>query len=134
MSNIEKVLLKKCSILRVIFRKGFSSLSNISKRVQFFESNWKEGFHSVSHINRKGSILWVIVFPILESYLRKGKMLRVIFFKNSLNHIEKRFNSLSRIQQKSSIFWVIFKELNLWVVLKKGSILGVLLEKKGLNS
>ena len=42
LSHIEKVLLKK--------------------NVQFFESNWKEGFHSVSRINRKGSILWVIAF------------------------------------------------------------------------
>ena len=39
----------------------FNSSSKILKRGQFFESYWKEGFYSVSEIQKKGWILWVIL-------------------------------------------------------------------------
>ena len=97
-----KSSIEKCSILRVICWEGFSSLSNILKMVQFFESNWKEGFHSVSHINRKGSIPWIIVFQKKFNswviFLKRVKSLESFLQKNFLNHIEKRLN------------WVAFNE------------------------
>ena len=41
--------------------KMFISSSHMLKRVQFFESNWKEGFHSVSHsFSKKKFNSWVI--------------------------------------------------------------------------
>ena len=49
LSHIEKVLLKKCSILRVICWKGFSSLSNIEKGSILWVKLKRRVFHSVSH-------------------------------------------------------------------------------------
>ena len=43
---------------------------------------------------------------------------------------KNKFSSLNHIQKIIKVFCVIFKEQNLWVVVKKSSILGVILDKK----
>ena len=134
---------RRGSILWVILRRRF----------QFCESFWKEGFNSVSHIFQNQ-------VQFLESYFQKGfNAYSFFYWKNTLNHIQKKFNSLSHIKkvQLFESFWkkveflksyekkvqfvelysifqkkkrVIFKEQILWVVLLKGSILRVSSEKK----
>ena len=115
LSHSEKVLLKKM----------VNSSSHMLKLLQFFESNWKEGFHSVSHINRKGSILWVIAFQKKFNswviFFEKGLNAQShVFEKDSLNHIEK-----------ISILWVSKKRVQFVesYSTKKSSILRVLSEK-----
>ena len=131
---------KKGSILWVIFKKkrfnslsrtqekGFNSLCRIQrKRVKFWES-YSKTFNSLSLFvlkmkgsvhrvifSKKVSILWLIIgkkkrFQYFESYWKKI---------NSLRHIQRK-----RVRKKGgSILWVVFK--NLWVILKKGSVLWV---------
>ena len=54
-------------------------------RIQFFESCWTEGFNSLSHFWKKGSIQWIIFFEKL----------------NSVNHVQKGFNYLTHFPKKS---------------------------------
>ena len=54
-------------------------------RIQFFESCWTEGFNSLSHVWKKGSIQWIIFFEKL----------------NSVNHVQKGFNYLTHFPIKS---------------------------------
>ena len=100
---LKKFYWKKCSILRVICWKRFSSLSNILKRVQFFESNWKEGFHSVSHINKKGSIVWVISQKF-NSLSRKWKKVQFLESYKEVQFFE------SYAKKRVQVHWVISKK------------------------
>ena len=116
---MKKFFWKKCSILRVKCWKWFSSLSNILKRVQFFESNWIEGFHSVSHIHRKGSILWVIVFQKESYFLKRVKCLESCFVKKIFVSTWKNSNFWVS-EKKGSICWVGFnKEFNSSSLIRK---------------
>ena len=142
------------SLLKKKKTKGFNSLSQFSRQdqsflwvkifvkqilwvmlkkwVQFCESCQKKGFNSVSHVKKKGSILWVIFKKnqFLESFLLfflfktffesfffflKKKRFNSVshnFWKvqNSFNHIEKKFNSVGHIQEKGSIHWDLLKK------------------------
>ena len=93
---------KKNSILWVIFKSGFN----------FYESCWRERFNFVSHVEKKGWILWSFSkkkkFNSL-SHVKKDSILWVIFLIkenvfNSLSRTRRRFNSLSGIGKKASIF------------------------------
>ena len=110
------IILKKGSILRVIFQKvkGFNSWSHIfqkgsihtlshiyifQKKNQLFESNFFKGSTSLSHVEKKGSILWV------KSKKKKVHSIESDFWKgfNSLSQIKKKvqfFESYSHIQKK----------------------------------
>ena len=135
---------KKDSILWVI----------VKRRVQVCESYWKEGFKSVSQIEKgsiKNSILWVmfkkgsIIWPLWKKKFNslrhiKKSILRV-FLRRKVHFLKsffwKRFNSLSHINinKKGSILGVIFKKVsmlrkNLWITIKKSSILWVTFNKK----
>ena len=104
--SIFQVISKKGSIIQVKLKKIIKSFRK-SSMVQVFESYWTEGFYSVSHIKKKGSMLRLFVV----------KNLWITFKKNHF------FESYSKFL---IFFWVIFNEQNLWVVLKKSSIRGVL--------
>ena len=105
----------------------------------------KERFNSVSHVEKKGSILWDILFEKNVNHVQKGF--------HYLTHFPK-VNSLSQ-EKKGSTLQVIWKNLNsfshiakvllrevqffdsyfekgsiLWVVLKKGSFLWGRLQKE----
>ena len=79
----------------------------------------------MGHVEKKGSILRVIFFKVVQFYdlcFQKGSILWVLFSKvvsslshifkvfNSLSHIFKAFNSLSHIFKKRWILWVIFSK------------------------
>ena len=127
--------IKKKSILCVILKKDFNSVSHIEKfkkkEVQFYESCIKSSILWVSFFLTQGSILWVI---LLEHW---GSIFWVIFQKSG-----------------SIFFWVNQKKIILWVMLKrrvqycescwkqgftsvsekKGSILWVFFVSKKINS
>ena len=122
------------------------------KRVQFFDFFWKKchiknGFDSLSHIQKKSSILWVMLQK------EEGSILLVTLKTfNSLSYIQRRFNPLShcwkkkknkRVQffesffQTGSIISVsqhFCKKKNLWVMLKKWVQFCKSCQKKGFNS
>ena len=107
----------------------------LKKRVQFFESYWK---NSSSHIEKKSSVLCIVFFG-------ESSILWVVFFnKNSkiqfFDSCSKKFNSLSHAQE-ISILWVFLKKKSILRVMlkkvqfiescsKKGSILWVIQEKR----
>ena len=112
---------KRCSILWVTLEKSFHSSgqrndgsdavtvrmnegkqSACRDRINWLEQryittngNWESYFYkgsiSLSHVEKKGSILWVI-------FSKKGSILGVIW--------EKGFNSLSHFRKRGSILWV----------------------------
>ena len=93
----KKQIFESYSILWDIFLKQSSNFESFffegSKKVQFYESYLeKKKFNSLSHVEKKGLILWVIFF--------KKSILWVLF--------KKGFNSLSHIEKEGSILWVIF--------------------------
>ena len=96
------------SILWVMLKKSFNSLSYVEKSVRFCGSY------------QKNSILCIIsqkFNPFFGSYQKESSILWVIFSK-------KKFNSLSHLEK--SILWVIWR--------KRCSILWVILENKEFNS
>ena len=112
-------MLKKCSILWVMLKRMQDSILwvMLNRRVQFFESFWKEGFNSVSyflkekwfnslnHVQKVGSIS-------MSQCWRKSSILwvmlnrRVQFFESCWT---EGFNSFSHVEQKGSILWVMLK-------------------------
>ena len=118
----------------------FISSSHMLKRVQFFESNWKEWFHSVSHSfsKKKGLILESYFWKVkcLESFLRKKTLWITLKKFHFFESVEKVFNLLSRIQQKRVQFFESYqkKEFNSFSYSKKSSILWVKFKKKRFNS
>ena len=131
------------SLSQTFFKKKIFFESHLKKRFNFFESCWKEGFNfyescwkeGLGHVEKKGSILRVIFFKIVQFYdlcFQKSSILWVLFSKSSkffesyfqgvqffesyfqkvfssLSHIFHAFNSLNHIlQKKRSILWVIF--------------------------
>ena len=147
------------------FQKKFNSLSHVEKRrVQFFESCeknqfWvfkklksfifdffnrkfqflsriqKNGIDSLSRIQKKSSILWVIRKKKFNSYWEevheRGSIQWVIYKEfNSLSHC---WNKQKRVQFFESFFgmWLFFKKIfQFWTHIKKGSILWVKWLKK----
>ena len=110
----------KKSILRVMFF--------FEKKAQFLESCfWSQiakKFNSLSHISlQKCAILWVIFkksgFNSLSNVEKKGSILWDILFEKILNHVQKGFNSLTHFPKVNS--------LSQWK--KKGSTLQVILKK-----
>ena len=73
----------------------------LKRRVQFLWVMWRERFNSVSHVEKKGSIPWVIFLCFEKMWItfKKGSIIWLIF--------QKKFNSLSQI--KKIILWVILK-------------------------
>ena len=152
-NSILRVIVKKRgSILRVIFWKNilkrrFKSVSHrksnslsffFGEKNQVFESCYKEGFNSSSHI---GKNLWVILkkkkFSSLYRIFGESSILWVVFFeKNSkiqfFDSCSKKFNSSSHVKE-GSIHWVVFKQK--WVRFfesysKKRKVLFFKLKKK----
>ena len=107
---------KMGSILCVMKKKKKVQFFWVTKRVQFFESNWKK-FNPLSHIPDK--------VQVFESFWEKksGSILWVVF---------RMFNSFSRVQKKCSILWIIWEKTILWVILiiQKSSILWVVFKKR----
>ena len=109
---------------------------------QFFESySKKSSMLKKSHFQKK-SILWVVLkknqFCESYSYFKKKKnILRVTMKKgiNSSSHfwvkniLKRRFKSVSRKKSNSLSFFLVKKTKSLSHVIKKGSILRVILEK-----
>ena len=112
------ISLSHVQILWVNVEKMFNTVSHVEKN---------EGFNSLSHVEPKGSILWVILkrgFQFCELYFLKEKWFNSLNHVqkvgsismsqcwrkgfNSLSHVEKEgFNSLSHVEQKGSILWVM---------------------------
>ena len=142
---------KMGSILWVIFKKKFNSLSHTpkrrrfhaqkkkqffelhSKKVQFFESE-KEKFNSYwEEVHKRGSIQWVIYkeFNSLSHCWnkQKGSILWVIFWDGII--FKKLKKNLDSTKKKAQFFesngWK--KSSILWVQCKKGSTLSVKFKK-----
>ena len=131
--SFHKIILKEFHSLSLFFlthgsnvqffescSRNFNSLSHVQKgsifwviqekKVQFFESFfWKSSiflsFQKESHIQKMGSILWVVFkqkwVRFFESYSKKRKVPRSK--KNtSLSYIQRRFNSLSQLKKNNS--------------------------------
>ena len=115
-SHIEKVLLNKCSILRVIFWWGFNSFSHLEKKVQFCESCSKKKkvqffescfFEKTKRLNSLSHNFCSKKSIILRVVLKIGSILWVSRF-------QKRVQFFESYQKKSSIFesYPKKKELN----------------------
>ena len=128
LSHVKKALVfelckKEGSILCVISRKGFNSLSHIEKRrVQFFESHRKEKSVQVFESYKKGSFLWKILLikatilwviseksgSILEGhfFFKKAQVFESCSKRrfNSLSHVKRWFNSLNDVKKKVQFF------------------------------
>ena len=99
------------TILWDIFKKVFNPLIHI----QFFEffflkknlSHIQKKFYSLSRIQQKGSILWVILKKVWVMW-KKSSILCVLY------SVKSWFNSVCRIKKgilKNSILWVILKKV-----------------------
>ena len=125
----ESMLKRRVQFLWVnVEKKGSISMSHVEKRVQycescwtewkiqFFESCWTEGFNSLSHFEKRVSILWVKLkrwVQFSESYFsQSGSILGVIFqsvqclellLKKTLNHIQEKVQFFVS-QSKNNIF------------------------------
>ena len=131
------------SILWVIFPDRINHFCE-SKFLQnkFYESCWKNGFNSVSHVKQKGSILWVMSKKKKRfnsvSYIQKKSILGVIFTFFVQNilwviFLQKRFNSVSQNFWKvqNSFNHIEKKKFNsVGHIQEKGSIHWDLLKKK----
>ena len=127
---------KKFNSLGHIQEKGSIHWDILKKKVQFFESSWKETilyfrikrsstlwvfsfdtrFNSLSHSSRKSSILRVIFDKIRSQFFESYSRNPVQFF----SYWKEGFTSVS--EKKGSILWVFFaskKNSILWVILKK---------------
>ena len=107
---------EKSSILWVIFKKVGSILW---EGFNDYESCWREGFNSVCHVEKKGSMLWVMLkrrFNSASRVEKKDSILRVICFEkiNSVGHVQKwvqffgiferNFNSFESYEKKVQFF------------------------------
>ena len=121
MNHVQKgsnylLIFQKKSIFQVISKKGSIIQVKLKKSLSHCEKVlW---FKFLSHIEQKGSILWAIL-------KRRVQCLDSLLWKIFESHSKKSF--LWVIFKIFDFFWVIFNEQNLWVVLKKSSIRGVLL-------
>ena len=141
MSSILWVIFKKKKVqfFESFFQTGsIISVSQHFCKKKFYESCWKNGFYSVSHVKKKvqfcelyskksilGVIFWLFKTFFASFFFFCKKRFNSVshnFWKvqNSFNQIEKRFNSVGHIQEKGSIHWDI---------LKKSSILRVIFDK-----
>ena len=103
-----------------IEQKGSISMTHVEKKGSISLSHVEKRFNSLSHIRKKGSILWVR-----------------FFFEKTILWVISKSSILWVILKKTLNFWVIFKERKdsiLWVIFKKGSILWVVFIVKSFNS
>ena len=149
------ILLEKVQFFESFLRKfGLNSLSHIleirfiffwvnqkkiflwvmlKRRIQYYESCWKEGFNTVSE--KKGSILWVFFVSKIQfcescfekvqffgSFFGMGFLLLFFFFWDHSN-----WTHTKRAQFFESYGWK--KSSILWVQCKKGSTLSVKFKK-----
>ena len=127
-------------------KRWFNSLSHVQKRVQFFKflkmvqffescskkkfnsmSRFSQRFNSLSHIQKSGSIIWVILNKKVQLFESNSKKCPTLWVK-----FKKIFNSLSQTQKvpffesypkRVPTLWVKFKKKSstLWVILRRGS-------------
>ena len=139
--NVEKMSFSK--------KKKFNSVSSIEK-IQFCESySYFKKIHFKNHCEKRVQFLWVMLkkgFNFYESCWKKSVQFCELYSKkrfNSVNEIQKKFNSLSHFFWKNLIrfksvshkkvklfdFFLVKKTKSLSHVIKKGSILRVILKK-----
>ena len=125
------VKLKKVHFLEFNFLK--------KKKGSILEVTFKKKFNSLSHIQKKSSILGVTFqkVQLFESHSKK-----IQFFESYTKHVqffwvttEKEFNSLSHIRKRVQIYESYKKRFSLNLFSTQGSILWVMfLKKKVLES
>ena len=111
---------KECTILWVIFEKGFNSVSHIQKKISLSHVGKQEGFNSLTHIRKAFNSLSYIRKRVqfFESYFQKGSILWVIFNKKEVQCFRVFFFLKTR-----AILWGIlprkFNSLSLFLSKKK---------------
>ena len=144
---------EKVQLFESFVKRSFNSLSFVShvqkKKNHFFDSCWKSGFDSLTHIEKEGSVLWVTLSKVqsFDSYFQKVQFLKVIFWRgSSLWVILKKKKKVQfsesiykRVQFIESYFpktinlffesYIVSKRNILWVKLKKRHFLWVMLKR-----